>query len=357
MKVFKIFFMLFLTLIFMAGVAISIKDLTSGNSLPIKDKNGDVMKQSISELTKKDIGGMEQWVLMRGYNINYPVLLWLHGGPGSTQMPVHKYNSDLEKEFIVVHWDQRGAGKSNPKNFDESTMTVQQFIDDAHELTQYLKRRFNQEKIYLLGHSWGTQIGIEMAFTYPEDYFAYIGVSQLVDPERGNEIAYHWLTETIKQTGNQKDARALDNIGSPPYNEHERFVKFINMVNRFGGSFDISMASLAWTALQASEYKIKDYMAWINGSNRGSGPMWEETQKLNAIEQFNKIDIPVYFFSGKNDYNTPLSLVEEYYENLQAKNKEMVVFENSAHTPLFRETEKFNRELFRVKEETYVTQR
>ena len=354
MKLIRSIFVLLVILVIIAVIIISVKVLTSGKSLAIKDENGYIKKKSIVELEKIEIGGMDQWILVRGNNRNNPILLWLHGGPGAAQMPVYKYTADLEKEFVVVHWDQRGAGKSNPKDFDENTMTIQQFINDTHELTQYLKKKFMQEKIYLLGHSWGTQIGIEMAFKYPEDYFAYIGMSQLVDPKRGNEIAYNWLMEKVKEKGNQKDTKTLVDIGLPPYKEHDRFVKFINMVNRFGGSFDLSMLNLAWTALQAPEYELKDYMAWINGANRGSGPMWEETQKINTIEQFNKIDIPVYFFSGKNDYNTPLKLVEEYYEVLQTKKKDLVIFENSAHTPCFNETEKFNLELFRVKEETYL---
>ena len=138
-------------------------------------------------------------------------------------------------------------------------------------------------------------MGIEMAFTYPEDYIAYIGVGQLVDPKMGDEVGYNWLRQIIEETGSQKDLKALDHIGSPPYIEHERFVKFINMVSRFGGSFDISMAKLAWIALQAPEYEPKDYIAWIKGSNRGSGPMWEETQKFNAIEQFNIIEYRYIF--------------------------------------------------------------
>lgn len=152
-----------------------------GLTAPIKDANREIIPRSIASLEKIKLGGMDQWILIRGNDVSNPVLLWLHGGPGAAQMPIaHHFDKNLEKDFIVVHWDQRGAGKSNPKDFDEQTMTFEQFITDAHELTQYLKRRFNTEKIYLVGHSWGTQLGIKMVQLYPEDYFAYIGIGQAV---------------------------------------------------------------------------------------------------------------------------------------------------------------------------------
>ena len=137
------------------------------------------MPNSVSELTALEIGGLEQWILVRGEDQSNPVLLWLHGGPGSAQMPVHRaFNRELEKEYVVVHWDQRGAGKSNHSGFREETMTLDRFIEDAHELTKYLKDRFDQEKIYLLGHSWGTQMGILTVQRYPDNYHAFISVGQ-----------------------------------------------------------------------------------------------------------------------------------------------------------------------------------
>ena len=143
-----------------------------GSTAPIRDREGDLVLDSVASLEKVQIGGTQQWILVRGEDVSNPILLWLHGGPGASQMPVARYfSADLEKYFVVVHWDQRGAGKSNPRDFDESTMTFQQFIDDGHELTLYLKQRFNKQKIYLLGHSWGTMPGIKLAQAYPEDYF------------------------------------------------------------------------------------------------------------------------------------------------------------------------------------------
>lgn len=129
-------------------------------------------------------------------------------------MPVARsFNADLEKDFLVVHWNQRGAGKSNPGDFDESTMTFQQFLEDGHELTEVLKERFDKQKIYLLGHSWGAQVGIKLAQAYPEDYYAYISVGQVVDPAATQQVSYDWLLEQIENEGNQADLNRLHALG------------------------------------------------------------------------------------------------------------------------------------------------
>ena len=296
------------------------------------------------------LGGMDQWILIQGNSPENPVLLWLHGGPGSAQMPVsHHYDRELLDHFTIVHWDQRGAGKSNPRDFDESTLTFQQFIRDAHDLTGMLKKRFKTEKIYLIGHSWGSQMGIVLAARYPEDYYAYIGMGQLVDPGRGQVIAHKWLSGQIEKSGKSKDRKRLDRLGDPPYPDHDDYVDFIHLVDACGGGFDISFAKMIKIAFKSPEYKTRDYLAWLRGANRGSGPMWEASQKFRASEAAPEIDIPVYFFNGKNDYNTPLELVREYYTELKApKGKHLVVFENSAHTPCFGEPEEFNRWMIQV---------
>ncbi len=327
----------------------------SVSTQPIRDQRGAIIPESIASLQKVKLGGMEQWILIRGNDVANPILLWLHGGPGAAQMPVaHYFNGDLEKEFIVVHWDQRGAGKSNPGDFDEQTMTLDQFISDAHELTQFLKKRFHKNKIYLLGHSWGTQFGILLVRKYPQDYYAYIGVSQVVNGAAASEIAYQWLTEQIKTRGRTKDLQRLEKLGPPPFADHEKYVKFAKMVDAYGGGMDVGFAKLLWIALRAPEYSLTDYFKWLRGANRGSGPMWEESSRFNAFKQVPALQVPVYFFCGRNDYNTPLQLVRQYFEALKApRGKRLVIFEKSAHTPFMKEPKKFYAEMVQVKEETY----
>lgn len=348
------FFFIALVVILIAG-ALAYREFSPSSTPPIEDENGNILSNSISELEKVEIGGMMQWIQIRGENTANPVLLWLHGGPGSAQMPIARhFNQELEKDFIVVHWDQRGAGKSNPQNFNEKTMTFDQYLADTYQLTQYLKQKLNKEKIYLLGHSWGTKIGITMAEKHPEDYYAYIGISQIVENKKAQEIAYDWLLSQISQS-DSRDLEKLKQIGDPPYFKHEKYIKFIKMIDSYGGGMDVSMAKLAFIAIQAKEYRLSDLAEWLDGANRGSGPMWDTYFLWDAAKEVPEVDIPVYFFSGKNDYNTPLQLVKEYYEALEAPyGKNLIIFEDSSHTPFMQETDKFYQEMLKVKNQTYA---
>ncbi|MBN1857847.1 alpha/beta hydrolase [Candidatus Bipolaricaulota bacterium] len=309
-------------------------------------------EHAVSSLEKLELGGMDQWVLIRGQDDRNPVLLWLHGGPGSAQMPISRhFNGSLEASFVVVHWDQRGAGKSNPRGFDESTMSIEQFTADAHDLTRYLQQRFDHDRIYLLGHSWGTQIGIRVAERFPDDYAAYIAVGQVVNFTRANELGYAWLQQQVEEDGSRRALERLDDIGEPPYNEHGRYVSYARTIESYGGGTDIGFASLLWIALGSPEYTFSDYGRWLDGSTRGSGPMWDpqHPENLLAEPERHRIEVPVFFFCGRKDHNTPPELVEEFAQHLDApRGASITYFENSAHTPFIAEPEAFERALLEV---------
>ena len=347
--------MLIVLLVLLLLLIILVSLSKEGSTPAIRDANNN----SIAILESVVLNDLEQWILIRGNDKDNPVLLWLHGGPGSAQMPIsHALDKELEKEFIVVHWDQRGAGKSNPKDFDASSMVYENFISDAHDLTQYLKESLGKDKIFILGHSWGTQIGLELVFRYPEDYHAYIGVSQVVNQELGQSIAYAWLLEQMQRQQKSRDLQKLEEVGPPPYKEHKRFLSFIRLVDRYKGSFDVNYFTLVRMALGSTEYSKKELLSYLRGSNRGSGQMWDEKEysDFDAIKDFASLHIPIYFFQGKNDYNTVLEAVKQYYQELDApKGKQLIIFETSAHTPFLAEPEKFNRELISIKKEILTT--
>jgi len=297
----------------------------------------------IDFLEKVEIGGMDQWIMVNGKSKDLPVLLWLHGGPGAAQMPVARYfNHKLEEEFIVVHWDQRGAGKSNPRNFDIGTMTVEQYIADVHEMTQYLKRRMNKDRIYILGHSWGTQLGMVAAHRYPEDYVAYIGVGQVVHHHRANIVAHRELESRIIKRGDKKNLHLLESLQGPPYEQREDYVSFARLMNRYNMNFDSNMSKLTRVAIFSGIYNIADLIRWIRGSNRGSGPMWEESQGWDILERAPDVEVPCYFISGGNDFNTPAMLVDEMLAQpaapLLARH---YIIKEAAHTPFFSRPEEF----------------
>ncbi len=349
----RIFFYFFAFLIIIALVISGFLGIFPSTD-QFKDNQGNLLPESIAALETIELGGLEQAILIRGKDKDNPILLWVHGGPGSSQMPLaHRLDRELEAEYIVVHWDQRGAGKSNHGGFREETMTFEQFKEDSVQLVNYLLERFSRDKIFLLGHSWGTQLGTEIVRDYPDLFYAYIGVSQLVDSREGVEIAYNWLREQIEGENDQKNLDRLEEIGEPPYT-HPQYRIFAEIISSYGGNFDLSMMDLALIAIRAPEYNIIDYYRWIQGANRGGKPLHEgeEMTVVNFRETVPELEVPVFFFAGALDKNTPLELIEEYYETLKAPHKEIIVFENSAHTPFLGEPERFNQELIKIKEKT-----
>ncbi len=308
--------------------------------------------KGIAKLEEVELGGMKQWISVRGEDKTNPILLWLHGGPGLAQMPLaHYLDSELEKEFVVVHWDQRGAGKSNPLDFDESTMTEEQFLLDANELVKYLQNSFEQEKIYLLGHSWGSKLGIELVDMYPEDFHAFISVTQIVNIEEGLDISYEWLRKEIEGNNDERNLAKLEKIGKPPYTISQ-YRNFATIMVKYGGNIDVGKEELIAIGIQAPEYTFLEYIQWLDGALRNAGPMWNGSDEhdLDYREEITSVDVPIYFFAGRNDYTTPLVLIEDYFEKIQAPKKELIIFENSAHTPFLGESEKFYNEVINVKE-------
>jgi pimeloyl-ACP methyl ester carboxylesterase len=317
---------------------------------PVLSDAGEELPGSIATLEAIELGGLEQWILIRGADTSNPLLLWLHGGPGATQMPLaHHLDAALEQHFVVVHWDQRGAGKSNHRGFDESTMRLDRYLDDARVLIEHLRARFSQDRIVLLGHSWGTQLGIELVASHPDLFSAYIGVSQTVNHDRATVLAHDWLLDRIDPQEAREDLQALHEV-SIPARLHSDYRKLASLVDAYGGSFDAAMASLAWIALQAPEYSLVDYWRLLRGMSRGGGPMHENGRMAgyDHIAKFPAVSVPVYFFSGAWDYNTPLSLVREYFDVLDAPHKELVIFENAAHLPFLAEPDRFVQEVIRV---------
>ncbi len=307
---------------------------------------------AIAELTPVELGGLEQWLVIRGHDRSNPVLLWLHGGPGAAQMPVHRaFNRDLEEDFVVVQWDQRGAGKSNHRGFSEETMSLDSFVADVDELTRYLTDRFEQEQIYLLGHSWGALLGMHVADRHPELYHAFISVAQPVNARQADSLSHAWLKAQVAETGSSEAVREFEALGDPPFEEHARYVAFAQMKDRFGGSTDVPMWRLMMRALRATEYSWLDYPRWLRGANRGSGPMWEETSQHDLFTQIPRVDVPVLFIAGENDYNTPTEIIEEYFHALDApRGKDFIQMEGVAHTPFLGDPEGFREAVLRVKE-------
>ncbi len=311
----------------------------------IKDANGKPKENSIALLEKLIIGGIKQWVLIRGHDVNNPILLFLHGGPGSAQIGIaYKFQRKLEKHFTVVQWDQRGAGKSFSLKIPKQSMNIEQFILDSIELVKQLKKRFGKNKVYLVGHSWGSALGMLLVKQYPEHFHSYIGMGQSTNQKEGERISYEFVLEQAKMRNNTKAIKQLERIKHKEiwdlkYSQIQR-----SWLNRFGGWYHGAKSN--WKVLKllfsSHEYSIIDLVKFAIGSLFSLKLMWKSVlQDINLFEQVREVKIPVYFCAGKYDYNTPFELVESFYNQIKAPKKKLFWFENSARSPHLEETSKF----------------
>ncbi len=304
---------------------------------------------SITALEEMTLGGVKQWVLMRGKKASNPVVLFIHGGPGHAEMPmIRKHFEPLEDDFVVVTYDQRGAGKSYSPRIPKESMTHDQMVADAHELVLKLRQRFGVEKVHLVAHSWGTITGTLLAQRYPELFHDYVGVAQWTDGEVRERTSYNLILDWAKRTRNKDAIRQLDEIGPPPFSgpkAEDKLVAQKEWLVKSGGFLygQDNMNSLFMTVLWSGEYSLSNKLNLLNGIMFSTGAMWADSMKVDLTRKVPELKVPVYFVAGRHDYNTPLPLIEGYYHNLKAPSKQLVIFEKSAHSPYFEEPEAFIR--------------
>lgn len=316
----------------------------------IKDSKGNIYPNSIAQVIKIDVNTTKQCLLIRGKNVFNPVILFVHGGPGQAEIAYMKeYQKELEDHFIVVRWDQRGAGLSYSKDTSLKSYTVDTFVSDTIAVTDYLIKRFNKSKIFISGHSWGTIVSTYAVKNYPEKYFAYIGVSQCVNMQEAVNISYQYAYSKAQKQHNEKVLNKLKAIGEPPYSIKE-FFTYSECVGRMGGFIKTKPPkSIEKSLFLSKEYPLLDKFRYHINLMRCAKLMYPKIININLANVIKKIDIPVIFISGKHDYNTPIPLVEKFYTNIDAPQKELITFENSAHLPQLEENKLFNEAIINIK--------
>lgn len=323
--------------------------ISPGKLEPLKDKTGKPIHHSISEKVKLEIGGVEQQAFILGEKKENPVLLFLHGGPGSPELPLVFTNDGdrrLEEEFIVCYWDQRGSGMSRA-GIPVETMTLEQLIADTHEITQYLKKRFNQEKIYIIGHSWGSFLGIKVVNKYPDDYFAYIGMGQLSDQRLSEQLAFHYMWEHAHKIKDKKAIKALSNYDSTSNRFPELpYIMSIrsSLMNKYGIGIThthVSMKKVMKQIFFFKGYTLIDKINYMRGSLFSLKTLFHYTLKDDLAKTTTAFELPIYIIHGKFDYQVSYELAKSYAEKILAPKKKFFTFEESAHSPIIEEREKF----------------
>lgn len=293
---------------------------------PITDVNGEPLPNSIASLEKVNLNGSEQWITIRGQDINKPILLNLGmGGPGGGGFATRSLFESLEKDFVIVSWDEPGTGKSyNAVPFSE--LNKQRFVEDAHALTLYLRERFHQEKIYVYGVSWTSILGVWLVQEYPELYYAYIGNGQMVNVIRDDVMGYELALSYSVERGDAKMVETLQRNGPPPYTGEDmldKYVTYLDVLNDYMNSphYTVIVPIIPFIA---PEYGLVDKINHTRGLIRSFEVVYPQLQDVDFTTQAAKLDVPVYIFAGRNDVNAMSSLVEEYFNILEAPHKELI---------------------------------
>ena len=303
---------------------------------------------SINEEAFISIGGIEQWVTISGEDKSKPVILFLHDGPGST---MSQYDDAAygywKKDFVLVNWDQRGAGRTFGKNapeevnedyWIENPLTVEQMTNDGIELTKYLINHLNKKKVILVGTSWGSLLGVKMALSNPELFYAYVGHSQLVKFSDNILDAFNTKLALAKKANNTEDIQNLETLGAPPYKDAKNYGQLLRVVKKYE-RINSTAPPENWFKI-SSEY---DYEKDTNHRYEGDdysfihfvGHEKLGIKSMLSNIDFNKdalnFDIPIYFIQGEEDILTSKEINKPYFDKIKAPKKEYYVLPNSAH--------------------------
>jgi pimeloyl-ACP methyl ester carboxylesterase/membrane protease YdiL (CAAX protease family) len=314
-----------------------------GRTAPFRGADGRILPNSIAEVQYLPLGGIAQWVMTRGENLDNPLLIVLHGGPGMSEMGFfRRFNAVLERHFTLIHWDQRGTGKSFDRDIPESSMTLDRFVADLDELVEFVRRRFGKERVVLLGHSWGSALGAVYASRFPEKVSVYVGAAQVGDSALAESISYAYGLAEAERRHDTKALEELRAIGPPPYPASSVFVERTT-VNRLDGQ---TRPGILWKVGRAlfgrPESSLLDLPNLIRGFRFSIDAMWAECSTLNLLKLVPSLRMPVVIFVGRRDHWVPPETSVAFFDALSAPSKQIVWFERSGHEAFVDEPEKFN---------------
>lgn len=305
---------------------------------------------SVAVLEKVRIGGSDQWVLERSEDVSNPVVLFLHGGPGTSQLTSNRRDTRaLERYFTVVNWDQRGAGKSYRAIGDPAMMNIGQFVADTRELTGYLLKKFHQDRLVLVGHSWGSVIGALAVSRYPELYSCYVGIGQIGNMAEGEAASYRWTLDQARKRGNRRALGALAATGPPPYANdwQKKTITQRSYLARFGGEVHRSRFGASGRVVSgllfSREYTLADRVNAVRGIVGSMRLLWPQLLQVDLFESAPEINVPVFLMEGRYDHECPSEIAERYFSALRAPVKQLIWFDRSAHLPNAEERDLFNK--------------
>ena len=293
----------------------------------------------VQESYKTRIGGVDQWLSVRGQDRGNPMILFVHGGPASPVTPtMWQFQRPIEEYFTVANWDQRGAGKSYGEADPEAvgrTIRIERYVDDAIEVAEHLKARYGKRKLVLMGHSWGTIIGMRAALKRPDLFYAYVGIGQVLNVRENERISFEYAFERARRENNLEALKEMSSIAPYPGKQpitRERIVIARKWPQHYGGlSAFRSDSGYFFRGPQLSpEYTPAQVKDIDKGSMLTLGRVLPEFLEVD-FSQVKRFPLPVVMFLGRHDYTTPAEPTAGWMEKVEAPYKRVVWFERSAH--------------------------
>ena len=290
------------------------------------------------------VGGIEQWIRIRGHNRDNPVILLLHGGPGDATNPwTYALFGEWEKSYTVVQWDQRGGGRTL-KHTKAETITIDRMVRDGLELSEQLLKDLRKDKLIVVGHSWGSTLGALMVKARPDLYYAFVGTGQVANTPKANVVGYEAVLARARELKNTDAVAELTAIGPPPYPDYKGWPVLRKWGSRFEGSHRFLGGTLGF-ALASPGYTPADVMDWMDGQLVSGRALFEPLNALDPATFAGEIKVPVFVIQGALDYTTPTDLAREYVASIKAPRKAFVVIPDSGHFAMFMQPETFLAEL------------
>jgi pimeloyl-ACP methyl ester carboxylesterase len=297
----------------------------------------------IDEARYVTIGGIEQWITIRGWNRDNPVLLFVHGGPGDvTNTWAFAMFAPWEKYFTVVQWDERGAGRTLHKSGPgiAPTITVARMVQDGIELSEYLRAHLGKRKIVVLAHSFGTILALRMVGARPDLFYAYVGTGQVADTVKSYAADYFALLKKARDTDNQQAIDDLTRVGPPPYPSGEGFQVQRRWGNQFEGA-DQFLPGTIGLALSAPGGSVQDVDDWFDGQILSADQLVPQTHAITPADLGSTFALPMFVFQGAEDFTTSPALARDYLDSITAPHKQFVAIEGAGHFAMFMHSDRF----------------
>ena len=291
------------------------------------------------------VDGARLFLLTRGTDRRAPVLLWLHGGPGGPERPLFRYfNGVLETHFVVAYWDQRGAGRSFDPQADPHRLTISRHLADLDAVVDHLRKVLGQDKLVLIGHSWGSVLGVLYAQHHPEKVSAFIGVAQVVSWLRTQQAQYDFVAAEAARRKDEAPLTRLRAMGPPPYETFDQQAAMEDLVDQYGAVFHKKPCKICVVIRGMITGLVTPWelLSIHRGIHVSLGAMTSELLSLNLERAVPSVGVPVFFFLGRHDRHVDSTIAAGYFETLRAPRKQLIWFEDSAHNVPFEEPELFN---------------